>query len=228
MTESNRSTTLLSWVIIVLMPFFLILTPMYIFTTQGFVQFEYSQSSFPASERFTADERYYNSVQTVRYVWGQITLADLNALGVYNGREIKHLVDVQNVARSALAFHAISGLLIVLGLIVLSRSAFTRPVAARSLVIGAILTLIVIAAIGIFSVVAFDQFFITFHHLFFEGDSWLFEYTDSLIQFYPEPFWEAASYGFALFVAAAAVVVGLVGWVWQRQLLGQARVGNAG
>jgi len=80
------------------------------------------------------------------------------------------------------------------------------------------LTLIVIAAIGVFSVVAFDQFFVTFHHLFFEGDSWLFNITDSLIEFYPVQFWEAASYGIALFVGATAVVIGLIGWLWQRAL----------
>jgi integral membrane protein (TIGR01906 family) len=212
----NRYASLLSWVIIVLMPFFIILTPLYIFMTEGFAQFEYSQPGFPPSERFTADARYYNSIQTIRYVWGQISLTDLNNLGVYNTREIKHLVDVQNVARGALTFHAISGLLLLLALAVLARSPSTRIHAARALLTGAAATLVVIAAIGIFSVVAFDQFFVLFHHVFFEGDSWLFNYTDSLIQFYPEPFWEAASYGFALFVAAASLVIGLVGWSWQR------------
>jgi integral membrane protein (TIGR01906 family) len=224
MDPHNRSAFLLSWVIPILMPFFIILTPLYIFMTEGFVQFEYSQPGFPPPERFTADARYYNSVETVRYVWGQISLTDLNNLGVYNAREIKHLVDVQNVAHGAVTFHAISGLLILLALIVLARPPSTRIYAARALVTGAATTLVVIAAIGIFSVLAFDQFFILFHHIFFEGNSWLFNYTDSLIQFYPEPFWEAASYGFALFVAAASLLIGLAGWLWQRTLLsGQTR-----
>jgi integral membrane protein (TIGR01906 family) len=83
---------------------------------------------------------------------------------------------------------------------------------------GGILTFIVMAAIGIFSLVAFDQFFVTFHHIFFEGNSWLFEYTDSLIQFYPEPFWETASYGIALFVIASALIVSAAGWIWQRSM----------
>lgn len=218
MEARNRMASFSSLVIIVLMPFFIILTPLYIFMSQNFVQFEYSQSGFPPSERFTADTRYFNSIQTVRYVWGQISLADLNNLGVYNSREIKHLVDVQNVARGALTFHAVSGLLILLSLINLVRSRDSRPFAARALVTGAAVTLVAIAAIGIFSVVAFDQFFVTFHHIFFEGDSWLFNYTDSLIQFYPEPFWEAASYGFAIFVAVASLLVGLIGWLWSRSL----------
>jgi integral membrane protein (TIGR01906 family) len=221
-TVAERANTWLastvSWVIVLLMPFFIILTSLYVFMTPAFVQFEYSQPSFPLSERFTPEARLYNSVQTVHYVWGQISLTDLENLRVYNDREIKHLVDVQNVARGALIFHAVSGLLIAAGLIVLARTRGTRFLAARALVSGAILTLVVIAAIGVFSVVNFDAFFVTFHHIFFEGNSWLFEYTDSLIQFYPEPFWEAAAYGIALFVAVVSVLVGAVGWFWQRSL----------
>jgi integral membrane protein (TIGR01906 family) len=215
---ANRLIALLSWSIVLLLPFFIILSSLYIFMTPQFIQYEYAQPGFPAADRFTADTRYYNATQTVRYVWGHISLNDLKNLGVYNDREIKHLVDVQNVARGALQFHALSGILILLALVVLARSPFTRPLAARSLVSGALLTLIVIAAIGVFSVVAFDQFFVTFHHLFFEGDSWLFDYTDSLIEFYPVQFWEAASYGIALFVAASALVIGIIGWMWQRTL----------
>jgi integral membrane protein (TIGR01906 family) len=218
MDHYNRSASLLSWVIIISMPFLIILTPLYIFMTEGFVQFEYSQPGFPPSERFTADARYNNSIQTVRYVWGQISLTDLNNLGVYNSREIKHLVDVQNVAHAAVTFHAVCGLVILLALIVLVRPPSTRIYAARALVTGGATTLVVITVIGIFSVVAFDQFFVLFHHIFFEGNSWLFNYTDSLIQFYPEPFWEAASYGFALFVGAASLLIGVAGWVWQRSL----------
>jgi integral membrane protein (TIGR01906 family) len=218
MAMPNRSASLLSWMMILLMPFFIILTPLYIFMTEWFVQFEYSQPGFPPADRFTSAERYYNSVQTVRYVRGQISLADLINLGVYNAREIKHLVDVQSVAHNALTFHAFSGFLLLLALIVLARSPSTRLYAARAIVIGSAATVVVIAAIGVFSVVAFDQFFVLFHHIFFEGNSWLFNYTDSLIQFYPEPFWEAASYGIALFVAGTSLVIGLVGWFWQHSL----------
>ncbi len=212
----NRQVALLSWIIILLMPFFIVLSSLYIFMTPQFIQYEYSQPGFPLSIRFTPEARYYNATQTVRYVVGQMSLQDLENLGVYNAREIKHLVDVQNVAGGAFLVHAVSGLLILLGLVVLFRHSATRPWAARSLVTGAILTLVVIAAIGVFSLVAFDQFFVTFHHIFFEGDSWLFAYTDSLIQFYPVEFWEAASYGIALFVAVFSVLVGLVGWLLQR------------
>ena len=101
---------------------------------------------------------------------------------------------------------------------VLARNPLTRIHAARSLLYGGIATLIFITFIGFFAAFAFDSFFVTFHHLFFEGDTWLFNYTDSLIQFYPEPFWITASLGIALFVFICAVIVSLIGWFWMRRL----------
>lgn len=220
----NRFASLLSNLIALLMPFFIILSSLYVFMTPDFVRFEYAQPGFPPAERFSADARLYNATETVRYVRGEISLSDLENLGVYNAREIKHLVDVRNVANLAFATHAVSGILILLGFIVLAWSPLTRPRAARALIGGAILTFALIAAIGIFSLVAFDQFFVTFHHIFFEGDTWLFNYTDSLIQFYPLPFWETVSYAIALFVALLTVAVGAVGWIWLRLMNRSARL----
>jgi integral membrane protein (TIGR01906 family) len=48
----------------------------------------------------------------------------------------------------------------------------------------------------------FWQFFTAFHGMFFEGDSWLFAYSDTLIRLYPVRFWQDA------FLAAAAIVLG--------------------
>jgi len=35
----------------------------------------------------------------------------------------------------------------------------------------------------------FDQLFTAFHRVFFEGDTWLFYSSDSLIRLFPMPFW---------------------------------------
>jgi uncharacterized membrane protein len=48
----------------------------------------------------------------------------------------------------------------------------------------------------------FWQFFTFFHTLFFEGDSWLFYYSDSLIRLFPIRFWQDA------FLWAAALALG--------------------
>jgi len=46
------------------------------------------------------------------------------------------------------------------------------------------------------------SFFVGFHALFFEGDSWLFLYSDTLIRLFPLRFWQDA------FLAAAIIALG--------------------
>ncbi len=218
MNSVNRFAALLMGLVVILLPFVIILAAVNIFCSEQFVQYEYSQPSFPPAPTFSAQDRFYNSVQTVRFVRGDTTLADLQNLKVYNPREIKHLVDVRNVWSMTMTFGIVASILIAAALIVLAWSPLTRLWAARALFYGGIFSIVLIILIGLFSVINFDQFFIQFHHLFFEGDSWLFNYTDSLIQFYPEQFWETASYGIALFVGIASILVTAIGWLWQRSL----------
>jgi len=71
-----RLAPVLSWLIVFLLPFFIILSSLYIFMTPGFIQYEYAKPGFPPADRFTADARYYDATQTVRYVWGQLSLTD--------------------------------------------------------------------------------------------------------------------------------------------------------
>ena len=44
----------------------------------------------------------------------------------------------------------------------------------------------------VFSLLAFRAFFTAFHRVFFEGDTWLFHYSDTLIRLFPERFWQDA------------------------------------
>ena len=93
-----------------------------------------------------------------------------------------------------------------------------RGSAPRSLLNGAILTIVLFIAVGIFASTGFDTFFTMFHHIFFTGDSWLFLYTDSLIQFYPLPFWFDTSITLVGLTIGEAIVVGAIGWWWERKV----------
>lgn len=216
-TTAPRFAGLAQWVITLLLPLVLILSSLYVFMTPQFIEWQYSRPDFPPSERFTADQRTYNAVQTVKYVRGEISEQALVNLNVYNDREIKHLVDVYNVSQKTFIIFPVATLAIIVALIYLWRKREGHIYAGRGLFMGGILTFIIIGAIGLFAVFAFDSFFVTFHHIFFEGDSWLFNYTDSLIQFYPEVFWMTAAYGIALFVLFFAVLAtGLGAWIMRR------------
>lgn len=209
--------SILQWALTLLMPYVLIISSLYIFMTPQFIEWEYAQPDFPPADRFTPDQRAYNAIETVLYTRGERTEQQLRDLGVYNEREIKHLVDVYKVSRPLLSLNPIFILAMVTAFILLWRNPSTRRHAGTGLMFGGILTFVLVAIIGFFSVFSFDAYFVAFHHLFFEGDTWLFNYSDSLIQFYPELFWMRASYGIALFVMGGAVLFTALGaWLMRR------------
>lgn len=214
---SPRVVTLLQALITILLPIVITLSCIYIFISPQFLEWQYSRSDMPPADLFTPEARLYNSLQTVRYVRGEISLQDLENLKVYNAREIKHLVDVQVVLQNMYIIEPVALVLVLVAAYLLWRNPLTRSNAARGIMYGGILTIIFMGAIGLFSVFAFDAFFVMFHRVFFEGETWLFNLSDSLIQFYPEPFWTAASYLIALYVLILAVLVTLLGWRLSRQ-----------
>lgn len=212
-----RLASILQWAITLPMPIFLTLASLYVVMTPQFIAWEYSRPDFPPAQLFTPEARYYNATQTVRYTRGEISEQDLINLGVYNEREIKHLVDVYKVTSVVFIVQPLALAVIAVSLYVLLRARGTLAYAGRGLFYGGVLTFVFIGAIGIFSLVAFDSFFVTFHRIFFEGDTWLFNYTDSLIQFYPVEFWMTAAYAIALIVLVGAVLVTAVGgWLMRK------------
>jgi integral membrane protein (TIGR01906 family) len=71
------------------------------------------------------------------------------------------------------------------------------------LVVGLAVLIGLIVVIGVaMDPNVFWNFFADFHHLFFTGDSWIFEYSDTLIRLYPIRFWEDA------FLWAAVIALG--------------------
>jgi integral membrane protein (TIGR01906 family) len=76
---------------------------------------------------------------------------------------------------------------------------------------GLLVTVLVLVA------TSFDALFTEFHHLFFEGDTWLFYYSDTLIRLFPMKFWQD---GFALMggiTLLAAVLLGYFGSRWMHK-----------
>ena len=206
MKHPNWLVSRLGILLVIAVPPFLVLSNVNAFMTPQFVYYEYAKSDFPLSQRFDAAARTKFAVATVRYTRGELNNADLKNLGVYNERELSHMADVQNLAAGALWLDYALGALIVLAAIALWRAGL-GPVAARGLFNGAVLTLAIFGALGLFALVAFNTFFVAFHRVFFVGDSWMFAYTDSLIQFYPQPFWVDASLGIVVFTVLEALIL---------------------
>jgi len=206
---------MLSWFVTILIPLVLLGLAIRVLLTPLFYRTEYNMPYFPPDEYgFTKSDRLKWAPFAVNYL---INSADISYLGdlkfddgspLYNERELRHMQDVKSVTQSALKLWYIS-LLLLLGLglwawyggwweyflLGLKRGGWLMVGLAG--LIGAI----VIVGIAINPNV-FDEFFVLFHSLFFEGNSWLFYLSDTLIRLFPIRFWEDA------FLWAAVIALG--------------------
>jgi integral membrane protein (TIGR01906 family) len=71
---------------------------------------------------------------------------------------------------------------------------------------GGWMTLGLIAAIAVLIFTSFTELFTAFHRVFFQGDTWLFFYSDSLIRLFPLRFWQDAFLWMAVFWLLGAVL----------------------
>ncbi len=212
--------TLLGVLIVLALPVFLVLANVNLFMSPWFVQYQYTKPDFPPSQRFDPASRAKFAIETVRYTRGELNDADLANLGVYNERELSHMRDVQFLATRALILNYALGIFLLLALLVLWRAG-SAALAWGALFNGALFSIVLFVALGLFAYVAFDTFFVAFHRIFFVGDSWMFPVTDSLIQFYPEPFWVDVSLGIAIFTLLEALILLALGFWGRRRALAQ-------
>jgi len=194
--------------IIIALPAFLLLTNVRLLMTTAFLRYEYGRTGFPAPADVTPAQRMAIAQTTLAYVRGHADLEALRRLP-YREKEVRHLVDVRVLTGRAFAVHWLTGVLLLLSLLFLARTPATRPLAARSLLHGCGLTLALLGAVALVVAVNFDWFFVRFHRLFFVGDSWIFDVSDTLIQVFPVPFWFDAALGLALLTMGEALAVGL-------------------
>jgi integral membrane protein (TIGR01906 family) len=188
--------TVLSWLITLLTPLLLLGLAMRIMLAPWFLSIEYNMPYFPADGYgFTTADRLHWAPYALDYL---VNSADISYLGdlkfndgtpLYNERELSHMRDVKVVTQGGLrAWYLSLAVLALLGLWAW-RGKWMQDY-RQGLRRGGWLMIILAVAIGGFASVAFWQFFTAFHGLFFQGDSWLFEYSDTLIRLFPMQFWQ--------------------------------------
>jgi integral membrane protein (TIGR01906 family) len=192
----------------ILVPVALIFLGVRILLSSAFLNLEYRMPGFPADNYgFTREERLKWSKLAVQYLLNDSNeefLGDLTFLDgtpLYNDRELSHMLDVKKVVKPILRLGYTSwGLLIGIGLI--SYRINWRYEFRKGLRLGGTVMLALLGIIGIFAIVSFWNFFTFFHSIFFEGDSWLFLYSDTLIRLFPLRFWQDA------FLLAGIIILG--------------------
>ena len=207
--------SILSWLVTLIIPLVLIGLALRVLLTPFFYTFEYSMPYFPRDEYgFTTQDRLKWAPYAVGYLLNDDDISYLGDLKfddgtpLYNDRELSHMQDVKRVTQGALRVWYLSlALLAVLGvwawfgdwwqhyLLGLKRGGW--------LMVGLAVTIGVIVVVGmVLDPNIFWNFFAGFHSLFFEGDSWLFLFSDTLIRLFPIRFWQDA------FLLAAVIALG--------------------
>lgn len=179
-------------------PFIFLMFAVRVMLTPLFLQVEYNLPGFPTDPYgFTREQRLYFSKISVDYLLNNEGIEFLQnqkideGTPLYNARELSHMLDVKILVKNMLA--AWSGLLLIwLLLLVLAWRGKWLLDFLLAVSNGGWLTLGLILFLLTAVLVDFDGLFTAFHHLFFEGDTWLFYFSDSLIRLFPMRFWRDA------------------------------------
>ena len=192
----------------------IILTAVRILLMPAFVNIEYYTPGFPPdSYGFTLEERLKWSRIALDYLLndedisflGDLTFEDGSPL--YNERELSHMVDVKDLTQIFLWVWR--GLLLVLVLLALWAWRANWQFAYMGMLHnGGRLTVILIAVLLVGIALSFNAVFTGFHRIFFEGDTWLFLFSDTLIRLFPIRFWRDA------FILIGALTLGSGGFLW--------------
>jgi len=215
----KKSILMIAKILIVLsLPVFLLLTNLYVFMSPTFLRYEYGKADFPPSPGFTDEERLMVADRAITYLRSDAGIEILGDLEgeegpLFNERELAHMEDVKVVTWQAFLAHGLLGLVIAFSLGVLLVIRDTETQVSTSLLQGSLLTIALLLALVALVYLSFDWFFTQFHLTFFEGDSWIFDFSDTLIRLFPTRFWFDATSLWGVFTLGEAVILGGVAWL---------------
>lgn len=194
--------------IAVFYPIVLLVLAIRLVTTSTFLWIEYHRPGFPAdSFGFSTEDRVTYGSYTVDYLLNFAParyLGDLvNDIGnpLFLTREVGHMADVKAVIVMAFLSAFALALIMVVGMIYLSRRSFGGN--RRALFAGSIVTLVLIIGLGVVAVTGWERFFTEFHKIFFADGTWTFYTDDTLIRLFPSQFWMDSG----IFIGAFVLVV---------------------
>ena len=212
--------TFRSLVLYILLPavvLFVMMTSIRILMNPLFLTIEYNMPGFPPDAfGFTKDDRLHWANLSLKYLLND---ADISFLGdlrfengsqVFNERELRHMLDVKILVQQMIRAWGILGIFIFLTGVWAWRGRWlgeywltlSRAGWAILIVIGLILAGVMIG---------FSSLFTGFHLIFFEGDTWLFYYSDTLIRLFPLRFWQDAFTLMGILSAGGGIALILLG-----------------
>lgn len=213
-------------VVALAIPATLVVTGLRLLANDWYVHAEYARPGFPDDPYgLTKDERtdlaliglrsiqphHSEGVQLLR----EARLPDGGP--AFTEREIVHMQDVRTLVGALYWYHLGALALIFVVALAFRRSTTARGLLSRALLAGGLLTLGGALLLVILMLAAFDWLFTNFHTVFFEGETWLFPTTDTLIRIYPETFWSDFSIVLGVLTVVQALALAGASWWWLRR-----------
>ena len=132
---------------------------------------------------------------------------------LYNEREISHMKDVKTLMRFVYRLNEFSLAVVITyiaSVFLWSREKSLRTLAAQALA-GVGVGFAALGFVGVFAITGFDAAWTRFHKIVFNNDLWILDPSrDRLIQMFPEPFWQEATYIIGvLTLVEVALIVGV-------------------
>jgi len=222
---------LIQWLLTLALPVFLLVTNTRIATGHWFVHWEYEKAGFPPDPYgLSTAERIPLAETCVDYL---ATGADISLLAdlqlpdgqpAFNQRELRHMFDVQAVYGHLMTARTVAALALAGGIAALLASGRARRYVPAALLRGSILTLGLLGAVGAYMALSWAEFFTAFHRIFFEGETWLFDYSDTLIRLFPMRFWIDVAIVIVGLLIVEAVAIGSGAWIWLRRLTSRSQL----
>ena len=151
---------------------------------------------------------------------------------LYNDREVHHMLDVKDLLKKIYrvqegAFFYLM-LFVTTGFFTMGNNFSSRL--RRFFLVGSLLTIGLVAVLGLASLVGFEQLFVLFHEISFSNNLWQLDPNSSyLLRMFPQSFWLEATMliGLVSMVEALAIIIllAILTW-WQhwRQRVAQRKI----
>ena len=214
----------LQTVIVIAVPIVLVVMPIRVLMHPRWVLFEYARPNFPGDYfGFSTQERMRLAITGIESIIGPRGVVVLQEAKLsdgspaFNDREVGHMQDVRWVTGNIYFAQAVLFIAAVVAVVALARGK-AQMAAASALLTGAMVTVALLVTLVVFVFTGFDTFFTAFHRIFFSGDTWLFNYTDTLIRTYPVQFWFDAATVIGVTSIVEAIVLGVAAWWWGRSV----------
>jgi integral membrane protein (TIGR01906 family) len=224
MKSNTALITLLHWLVVIAIPFFLGFTTIRLIVSEWYPRYEYAKDNFPADPfGFTQEQRLELALVAVDYLGRPAAAEEVihlleeqqipgTADPLYNSEEISHMVDVKHVTDAIRGVSWIATVIVLGGLAVLLARPETRPMGYRALYYGGVATTVILLALALFILLGWSIFFVQFHELLFPPGTWTFAYTDSLIRLFPEKFWFDLGVILSVGTLLEGIIVGVIGY----------------